>query len=72
MVAKVCCFEFSKSIFWVGVEEFIQINNFFCSATCLEKMKKKLTANKISLSVPYQKQKIILINLRLNSPLHII
>ena len=23
MVAKVCCNEFSKSIFWAGVEEFL-------------------------------------------------
>ena len=41
MVAKVCCNEFSKSIFWAGVEEFVfKKKYFFWSTTCLEKMKK--------------------------------
>ena len=44
MVAKVGCNEFSKPIFWAEAGKFLlksQINNFFCSATCLENKKKK-------------------------------
>ena len=56
MVAKVFCNEFSKSIFWAGVEEFFLIKNksFILLNNMFRKNeKKKITAKKISLFVLY-------------------
>ena len=57
MVAKVFCNEFSKSIFWAGVEEFFLIKNksFILLNNMFRKNEKKkiITAKKISLFVLY-------------------
>ena len=49
MVAKICCNEFSKSIFWAEIKEFLFKKSFllFISfTTCLEKLKKKINCQK--------------------------